>query len=153
MESISFKYHHLVQIYNKGKLTAEQVQDYIHAFAFDISKNNKNFRTGPLNVFMGIVNIKGEPYLAPLNYESPRSIKLGIYNEKKRREKESQDEMEKENKELDFQVWLNGLDEKQRWEITHMREPKTISGRKVIIDLLRAHHSDYIWPLRQKENL
>ncbi|MEO5968392.1 MAG: hypothetical protein ABIQ95_00570 [Bdellovibrionia bacterium] len=56
------------QVIRWGKVTPEELQDSIDAFAFDLRVNKKKFRSGPLAAFMGI--LKNGPYGAPENFES-----------------------------------------------------------------------------------
>jgi hypothetical protein len=63
LTKIGFTRDHLLHIANMGKLSPEEVQNSIHAFAFDLEKNNKSEKLTetPLNAFVGILR-KGSTY-------------------------------------------------------------------------------------------
>ena len=71
----------IAQIAHSGRVSPEQLQDSIYAFAYDLSENQKakSISGAPLNYFMGILR-KG-PYVPPANYESPEERQQRLYLE------------------------------------------------------------------------
>ena len=86
LNEIRFGRGHVTQIARDGRLTPEELQDSIYAFAFDLEHNGKakGMTKPPLNYFMGILR-KG-PYAAPANYEPPEIRQRRLYLEAKERE-------------------------------------------------------------------
>ncbi len=152
LEHIGFGVGQLNQIMFKNKLTAEQVQDSINYFAFDLKHNNKKCDKPPLNMFMGIVSSGGSPYLAPDNYESEMDRGMRLYDERNREIKHNRDELEKEAKKIDFDNWLDGLSKEDVEEIVGEKlNHKT--GIKFWKAGLIRHHDENVWPIRKKEIL
>ena len=112
---IGFSRNHLIQISQQGKLSVEQVQDSINAFAFDLKKNQKTkaIHGSPLGFFMGILR-KGCPYTPPENYESPEDEALRKYLEAKRTQSVRRKAMEQELLELEFSEWSDSLSDVER---------------------------------------
>lgn len=74
LSEIGFTPNHFNQLVKAGKFSADEVQDFIYFFAFDLKSNGKGrkIKGPPVNFFMGILQ-KGMPYAAPENYESPEA--------------------------------------------------------------------------------
>jgi hypothetical protein len=105
-----FSIHHLRQVFNQKKLTPEDMQDSIYAFAFDLKHNNKEKQINGeiINYFMGIVR-KGIVYLYPSNYESPQDEALRLHNEHKQARLTKRTELEQQAFELSFDDWITAL--------------------------------------------
>ena len=110
LSSIKFTKEHLFQIYKIGKFNADNIQEFINAFAFDLAGNKKaeQFKSGPLNFFMGILR-KGSPYLPSENYESPQDRAMRQYVQYKKAKESKQKELEKEAMEFSFDEWEKEL--------------------------------------------
>ncbi len=114
LAEIGFTQTHLLQIIRQGKLSASEVQDSIHFFAFDLKRNGKGKELNgpPLNYFMGILR-KCIPYAPPENFESPADEARRRTREfKERKERERQTE-EQQLLNLDFTEWRRGLPESE----------------------------------------
>ena len=127
LAEIGFGKAHLMQIQKFGSLTSEQVQESISAFAFDLQVNGKGERLKgpPLNFFMGILR-SGVPYAPSENYEAPETRALKAYLEKKKREQQQRETLEKEAFSFAFEDWAITLTEEQVSEIIpepRFREP------------------------------
>ena len=107
LEDIKFTKQHVLQLYKQKILDADMVQDSIYAFAFDLKNNKKGegLKLSPTNFFMGILR-KGEPYLPPENYESPKDKALRLYNQRKRIEEDRKKKQEEEAKKLALEEWI-----------------------------------------------
>jgi hypothetical protein len=110
LKDINFYNHHVEQIRRNEWLTPQQLQDSIHAFAFDLKENNigSRLKGAPINFFMGIMR-KKEPYIPPTNYEDPQTRSLKTYLERKRQEEKKKEELEKEIFLLAYKEWENTL--------------------------------------------
>ncbi len=118
LAEIGFSKHHLKQIVNQNKISYEEVQESIYAFAFDLKQNGKGkaLKTSPLNYFMGILR-SGIPYAPPSNYKSPKEIAMEKLLEQKKAEKERIKKLEDEIIQHEFEDWLLTIDVSQRNEI------------------------------------
>lgn len=110
LSSIKFTREHLFQIYKIGKFNADNIQEFINAFAFDLEGNKKTdrFKSGPLNFFMGILR-KGSPYLPSENYESSEDKAMRQYVQYQKTKESKQKELEKEAIEFSFNEWEKEL--------------------------------------------
>ncbi len=115
----NLSHSHLKQLYQKNQLTAEQVQESIDAFAFDLEKNNKKalIHGDEVNFLMGILLKRGMPYTPPDNYESPRDRAMRIYLEKKREQQQKRKQMQRQLMGLEFEEWYSNLTTEQKKEI------------------------------------
>lgn len=104
---IGFGERQLKQLAKANKLTPDEVQESIYIFAYARKQPEiaKNIRSDHLNYFMGILIKKGEPYLPPAGYVSPKDIALREEIEKRKRRAE----LEKELKDLKFDEWYGQL--------------------------------------------
>jgi len=130
-----------------GKLSAAEVQDSIHFFAFDLRRNGKGreLKGTPLNFFMGILR-KGLPYAPPENYESPEAEARRKYLEGKRRLEVQQIAQERELRELDFAEWRRGLAPNQVDAIVPEAVRSIAPAREVS---LKTYFETEVWPLRR----
>ena len=148
LSEVGFSRTHLIQIAKQGKLSAAEVQDSIHFFAFDLKYNAKGREIkGPaLNFFVGILR-KGLPYAPPENYESPEAEARRKYLEGKRRLAERKAAEEKELVELEFAEWKRGLATDKLAEILpeHARRPGPMQE-----SALRTHFESEILLARSK---
>jgi hypothetical protein len=141
---------HVAQIAQSGRVTPEQLQDSINAFAFDLSENQKakNISGDPLNYFMGILR-KG-PYSSPANYESPEDRQQRLYLEAKEKQRQKRKETEEKIEVLEFEEWAEKLTFEQRAELV---PPKDFSkpGGTAHNYQLREYFRENIWPaLRER---
>ena len=141
---IGFTQTHLFQIVRQGKLSASEVQDSIHFFAFDLKRNGKGkeLNGSALNFFMGILR-KGIPYAPPENYESEADeVRRRTREFKERKDRERQDE-ERKLIDLEFSEWKSGLSDSERLNIVpdFARKPGPIQD-----SALRSHFESEVWP-------
>jgi hypothetical protein len=137
LHDIHFGQTQLLQIVQLGKLTPIEVQDSIHAFAFDLKRNQKGktLKSPPLNFFMGILR-KGIPYTPPENYESPEDEARRKYLDAKRIQNERRIAIERETFEIEFQEWKDALSYEQRKEIAPHAK---IDGSEMQLAALREY--------------
>ena len=110
LESIGFKEIHISQLLNKGELSAEEIQESIYAFAYDLEHNQSllKIKTTPINLFLGILK-RGSPYFASKEYDS--EIKRNYEKHKKERERRKlkDQELEGRHREEAFSDWVEKL--------------------------------------------
>lgn len=150
LEEIGFNSHHLAQLKKMGGFSVEQIQESINAFAFDLQVNGKaeKLKGSPLNYFMGIFR-KGAPYTPAENYESPEVRALKQYVERKRREKQEKEALEKEAFIMAFEDWEEKLIEEDVISIipeARYREP----GSTFRESFLQKHFRETEWINIQK---
>jgi len=98
--------NHLVQLFLVGSLSAAQVQESIHAFAFDLIVNKKKITPGkkPMDLFMGILVRNKMPYRPPTNYKTQEEKALV-----KLSRKQVQEEFQREDgQSQEFSKWYVG---------------------------------------------
>ena len=150
LSQIRFGRPQLAQLTRVGNLTADQVQESIYAFAFDLEVNGKGREINghALNYFMGILR-KG-PYAPPANYEAPDVRQLRLYLEAKEREQKMREELETRLEIAEFDSWVNGLSSEEKVQFvpsTDFAKPGS-PGHNV---QLKQYFRETIWPgLREK---
>lgn len=138
---------HLIQLARHGKLSAIEVQDSIHFFAFDLGRNGKGreIKGPPLNFFMGILR-KGLPYAPPENYESPEAEARRCYLEGKRRIEEQRQVEERELQFLEFSEWRRGVTPE---EINAIVPEVVRNVPRASESSLKVHFEEIVWPARR----
>ena len=86
---------------------------------------------------MGILR-KGNPYIPPTNFQSPREVALRLLVERKKVEKEKLDLLEKEMLGLHFADWYKSLSEEKKKEFL----PTRFFGSEEVN--LRAYYAEKI---------
>ena len=143
---IGFTEEHLKQIFQKGQLSVEQVQDSIFAFAFDLEHNHKakHMKGSPLNYFMGILR-NGRVYTPPANYESPVEKSLRLYYERKKELDVKRQEMEEGLFDLEFKEWERSVsDEEKNKLLPDDIKNSRFSGAK--LSALKSYFKEEVWP-------
>jgi len=105
LKDFGFGMPQLKQLYKLDNYSAEDIQSYIEMLDFDIINNDKTFRTGLSNGFMGILR-KGDGYTAPKGYESPMDELLREEIEKKKAHLEKIKKMEEELFIISYETWI-----------------------------------------------
>jgi hypothetical protein len=95
----------LKQLYKLEFYSAEDIQEYIDRLDYDTVHNDKTFRSGMLNGFMGILR-KGDGYSPPKGYESPMEQALREELEQKKRHLDKIKNMENELFETSYETWV-----------------------------------------------
>ncbi|MGK5084877.1 hypothetical protein WDW37_16435, partial [Bdellovibrionota bacterium FG-1] len=146
LTEIGFTQSHLVQLAKHGKLSATEVQDSIHFFAFDLKRNGKGreIKGPPVNFFMGILR-KGLPYAPPENYESPEQAARRSYLDGKRRIEAERLAEERELRDLEFGTWRRGLTREQVAAIVPDVVLDIVPARE---SSLKTHFDEQVWPER-----
>jgi broad specificity phosphatase PhoE len=146
LEDIGFGRAHVVQLAKARLLTAEEVQDSIRFFAFDLARNKKRdeITKDPLSYLMGI--LRNGPYNAPSNYESPEQAARRAYVESKRRLEEKRLADEIEIRDLEFADWRRGLSTDEIKKLVPEHALGLTVGKEAI---LREHFNDEIWPSKR----
>jgi hypothetical protein len=147
LAEIGFTQTHLMQLAKHSNLSAAEVQDSIHFFAFDLRRNGKGreLKGPPLNFFMGILR-KGLPYAAPENYENPETEARRQYLESKRRLEEQRLAEERELQDLEFAEWRRGVSPEDVNAIVpevvrHIPKAREMS--------LKTYFDESVWPARR----
>jgi hypothetical protein len=145
LSTIGFTQTHLRQLHRAGLLTAEELQDSIHAFAFDLEVNGKakKLNGSPLNFFMGCVR-KG-PYAPPENFEPPEIRQRRLYLEAKEKAAKARRQIEEKLEALEFEDWINRLSAEERLRLvpeTHLLRV----GNPAHNNALREHFQREVWP-------
>jgi predicted transcriptional regulator len=149
ISEIRFGRSQLVQLFQIQKLTVEQVQESIYAFAFDLEVNGKKKDiNGPtLNYFMGILR-KG-PYAPPANYEAPDVRQLRLYLEAKKREQQTRLELETQLETVEYDSWVADLPLEERARLvpaSDFAKPGS-PGHNV---QLKQYFRENVWPARRE---
>ena len=151
LNEIGFTQTHLRQIAQQEKLTIEMVQDSIHAFAFDLDKNNKQalLKNSPLNYFMGILR-KGMPYAPPGNYESPTDEAMRLYVESKKEQEKKRQSLLNEALEFSFQEWLSGISDELKNQIIppEIRKLQSEQPKRAV---LKQYFENNLWSKKYQE--
>jgi len=123
LENIGFSINHIEQLYKLNKFTAQQIQESIYAFDFDLKENDKgkSLRVGPLNYFVGILR-NGVPYAPPQNYENPLEKALKFYISLNERREQKQQELEQKALEMAFAEWEKKLSNEEVFQICEGKE-------------------------------
>jgi predicted transcriptional regulator len=147
--AIGFTQTHVRQLHRAGLLTAEELQDSIHAFAFDLEVNGKAKKlTGPpLNFFMGCLR-KG-PYAPPENFEPPEIRQRRLYLEAKEKAAKARRELEEKIEALEFEEWLGKLSLDERTRLVPTTEFAKIGSTAHTVEL-RRHFREQVWSEKRK---
>lgn len=140
VRAIGFTATHILQLRRKTALTPAQIQDSIHAFAFDIYKNKKlPSLQRPVAYFMGAL-LKG-PYVFPENYESPAILALRKYRERKQREVDLIHAEQNEIRKLEFDSWKAKLSTE---DVNRLAPLGTTERTRVA--QLQTYFNENVWP-------
>jgi osmotically-inducible protein OsmY len=133
------------QIAQSGRVSPDQLQDSIYAFAFDLSENQKakNISGAPLNYFMGILR-KG-PYSPPANYESPEDRQQRIYLEAKEQQRKLRQEREARLETVEFEEWAEKLSLDERAQLVPPKDYSKPGGTAHTMQL-REYFRENVWP-------
>ena len=105
---------HFVPRVKEGRVTLDQIQESIYAFAFDLRFNGKgqHINGDVINYLMGI--LRRGPYVPPHNYKSPTALQQEAYLAWKREEAERQQKLDEQIIGLEFGAWWDGLSDLER---------------------------------------
>ncbi len=144
LSEIGFTLSHLIQVARQGKLSAQETQDSIQFFAFDLKRNGKaqTLNGSPLNFFMGILR-KGIPYAPPENYVSPEDEARQQYRERMKRLEEKRAVEAQEIWDLHFREWEAKLTADECILILPEYARKAGPVRE---SCLKNHFSEQVWP-------
>jgi len=135
----------IAQIAHSGRVTSEELQESIYAFAFDLTENQKakNISGAPLNYFMGILR-KG-PYTPPVNYESPEDRQQRLYLEAKEQQRKLRLDRESRLETVEFEEWAEKLSLDQRAELVPPKDYAKPGGTAHTMQL-REYFRENVWP-------
>jgi hypothetical protein len=152
VSEIRFGQNQLLQIFQMGKLSAEQVQESIYAFAFDLEVNERKkvINGAALNFFMGILR-KG-PYGPPTNYEAPGVRQMRLYLEAKKREQQARSEMETELETMEFNEWVAKLSTEERLQFVPESDFSKLGSQSHNMQL-KQHFRESVWLERKERNI
>ncbi len=150
LAEIRFGQTHVAQLVRDGRLTTEQLQDSIYAFAFDLIENQKGkaISGSPLNYFMGILR-KG-PYVAPVNYESPEDLQRRLYLEGRELQRKKRKEIAVRLEAVEFEEWLDTLSLEKRAELVPAKDYAK-PGSSAHNSQLREYFQENVWPSLQEK--
>jgi hypothetical protein len=145
LSPIGFTQTHVRQLHRAGLLTAEELQDSIFAFAFDLEVNGKakKLNGSPLNFFMGCLR-KG-PYAPPENFEAPEVRQRRLYLEAKEKAAKTRRELEEKLEALEFEEWLSKLSLVERTQLVPASEFAKPGSTAHNVEL-RRHFREQVWP-------
>jgi len=114
LAGIRFSSSHIKQIFNKGLLSAKEVQASIDALAFDIRVNQKDkqIKVDMLRYFLGIL-IRGSVYNPPSNYVDPVEESLKKYHESQKNLSSKVENALLGIKQQEFSKWSDSLSEQE----------------------------------------
>ena len=144
LTDIGFKQSHLIQVARQGKITAQETQDSIHFFAFDLRRNGKALSLSgpPINFFMGILS-KGIPYAPPENYVSSEDELRREYRERMKSLEEKRVSEAQEIWDLHFREWESKLSSNECARILPEYAKKSGPMRE---NCLKSHFNEHVWP-------
>ena len=162
---------HIIQVYREYSkrpevsLSAEIVQNSIHALAFDLKHNNvaENFKQSPIVLLTALLK-KGQPYSSktPEKVLSPREEAMQEYALAQKKKNLKILEIETQTKDFAQQEWLNNLSDKELLELNQNDNLRPegmpekvfeISRRKKALALAKEYFDIAIWPTKQKQIL
>lgn len=146
---IRFNRNHLIQLAQLGKLTPQEMQDSIYAFAFDLEVNGKGkeINGSALNYFMGILR-KG-CYAAPSNYESPEVRQQRLYVETKERERKALEELDARLEVVEFDLWLATVPDNEKVRLVPPLDFTKLGSQGHIVQM-KEYFREKVWPERRE---
>jgi hypothetical protein len=150
LAAIRFGRHQLAQLVRVGTLSIDQVQESIHAFAFDLQVNEKGkeINGAALNYFMGILR-KG-PYAPPANYEPPEIRQMRLYLEAKEREEKALEELDLRLETVEFNSWVANLSAEERLKLVPSLDFAKPGSQGHTVQL-KQYFREHLWPaLKEK---
>jgi hypothetical protein len=152
LADIGFKTSHARQALREGLITADQLQESIHHFAFDLHYNNKEKQLkGPaINYFMGIIR-KG-PYAPPPNFESAEEIQLRVYLEGKEQQLKRRRETEDRIRTVQCEEWIESLSFEDKLRLAPPTEFSRV-GSPGHSATLQEYFAQVVWPELRKDLL
>lgn len=150
LRGINFTEAHLKQLISQQKLSPEQVQASINAFAFDLNENAraKKITQDAVSFFMGILR-KGNLYIPPSNYESPDDKAMRLYSERMREIEKARSAQEQKVVEYAFVEWSETMPDQEKNKIA----APLPSGSNGFIACLKEFFLKNIWPSKKQEIL
>ena len=144
LSEVGFTPSHLIQVARQGKISAQETQDSIHFFAFDLGRNRKaeSLTGSPLNFFMGILR-KGIPYAPPENYVSQDDEARHNYRERMKQLEEKRAVEAQEIWDLHFREWEARLSAEECAQILPEYAKKVGPVRE---SCLKNHFNEQVWP-------
>lgn len=141
----------IAQIAQSNRVTPEELQESIYAFAFDLHENQKakNISGAPLNYFMGILR-KG-PYTPPTNYEAPEIRQRRLYLESKEQQRKKCQELEERLEAVEFEEWLEKQPLEQRAVLVPPKDFAKPGGTAHNYQL-REYFRENVWPERKERS-
>jgi hypothetical protein len=143
LADIRFTRDHVVQVARKGMMNPEMFQNSVNHFAFDLLRNNKGKNiSSPLGYFMGAI-LKGMPYAAPANYESPQMEAIRIYHEGQMAQAVQLEALERKIINAKFEAWERALSPTERERLSPV-SPK--GGGLAQRAELHNHFCEFVFP-------
>lgn len=169
LEELGFNQSHLRQIereyqlHPQSALTAEDIQNSIYNFIFDL-KHNKDklkFRNDPITVLISLLR-QGKPYtsVTPSKFKTPRQEALDSYRLAKEQNEQLEIKTREEIKNKEYDKWLRELEDRGELLSLYPEEdlpkgmpqiPKKAAWRRKAIEVAKDYFMAEIWPNRKKE--
>jgi len=145
LNELRFGRPQIAQIAHAGRITVDELQDSIFAFAFDLSENQKgrSISGSPLNYFMGILR-KG-PYAAPANFESPEIRQRRLYLEAKEQQQKKLLEIESRLQAVEFEGWTAKLSLEEKAQLVPLTDFAKPGSPGYTVQL-KEYFRENVWP-------
>lgn len=149
--SIGFGRSHIYKLSQKDekvRLTAEEIQNSINFFAFDLKFNNKlaDIKSkNPLAYIMGIL-LGGAPYSPPVNYRSPEDIARSEYLSSLKAIEENRRLEEEQLKKLLMTDWFKSLSAEEKAQIKASAPSNAKEAGPAQQIFIEDYFDQKIWP-------
>ena len=108
LKEVGLGVSHIRQFYEKGVLSSEEVQNSINAFSYDLSTGKVKAKTSPLNFLVGV--LLKQKYISEDHLKETQR-EINIYLEKVKQFEVAREELDKVNKQKQFEKWLGTIPE------------------------------------------
>jgi hypothetical protein len=169
LAEIGFNESHIIQIHREYiqkpelVLSAEIIQNSIHALAFDLKHNSVVFRQPPAVLLVSVLK-KGKPYssVTPEKCLTPREEAMQEYLLAQEKRNLKILEIESKTKEFSLQEWLSTLSEEEILNFNSQNNvcppgvPERIfqiSRKKKALSCAKDYFDTIIWPQKRKQIL
>jgi len=169
LAEIGFNESHIIQIHREYiqkpelVLSAEIIQNSIHALAFDLKHNSVVFRQPPAVLLVSVLK-KGKPYssVTPEKCLTPREEAMQEYVLAQEKRNLKILEIESKTREFSLQEWLSALSEEEILNFNSQNNvcppgvPERIfqiSRKKKALSCAKDYFDTIIWPQKRKQIL
>ena len=115
LKDLGFIASHIWQIHKNGTLKAQEVQDSLNAFAYDLENGKVKARNGSLNLLMGVLLKKGM-YISE-GYLTESKKEIDAYLAKIEGLETAKKKLKEVNKQKQFEKWLETISDERKNQI------------------------------------